>query len=327
MHEYEPSGDRKITLPKIEGPSFKPVDKGGADGRVTYEFSLDKILYDSDFLQSIIDWQGKGKFRDVKKTLVMQEELEDLVLNAFTKGDAFLARIQTFPGAETPWPHEVFDFLKEKKAFPALQKTISPDFIEKTREVRGIWNVLLENFDVRQSFTVPEVMAKLSQNFSFRRQFADIRNDLEIFEILKTLSGFRSEFLEMDEKNRSFMFKSKPEGTAGKNQISSPIMNTFVKKVSNKLAPGGIDFNPANLDLQIKRDGKGVPLPVSQQPLMDMNIEGFVPIIIHIAPANIPLLLGMTETPSIKVGANGVRPNAATRGDYRSRDPLDLQKT
>ena len=46
---------------------------------------------------------------------------------------------------------------------------------------------------------------------------------------------------------------------------------------------------------QIKRHGRGVPLPINQQPLMDMRIEGFVPIIIHVAPANIPLLLGWVD--------------------------------
>jgi hypothetical protein len=49
---------------------------------------------------------------------------------------------------------------------------------------------------------------------------------------------------------------------------------------------GGIDFNSANLNLQIKRDGKGVPLPWAQQDMEQlMNIEGFVPVILEIKPA------------------------------------------
>ena len=48
---------------------------------------------------------------------------------------------------------------------------------------------------------------------------------------------------------------------------------------------GGIDFNAANLSLQIKRDGRGVPLPISQQDLENININGLVPIIIDIRPA------------------------------------------
>lgn len=57
--------------------------------------------------------------------------------------------------------------------------------------------------------------------------------------------------------------------------------------------PGGIDLNPALLKLQIRRDGKGVPLPLNQQPLLKMNIDGFLPVIINITPlTNVPLLLG-----------------------------------
>ena len=63
-----------------------------------------------------------------------------------------------------------------------------------------------------------------------------------------------------------------------------------------ELPLGGIDFDAKNLDLQIKRDGSGVPLPLNLQPLESMNIEGFVPIIIEIRPAtNMPLLLGLAE--------------------------------
>lgn len=57
-----------------------------------------------------------------------------------------------------------------------------------------------------------------------------------------------------------------------------------------ELNKGGIDFAQSNLDLQIKRDGKGVPLPVSQQNLESIQINGLVPVILNIQPvANVPL--------------------------------------
>jgi phosphoglycerate kinase len=57
---------------------------------------------------------------------------------------------------------------------------------------------------------------------------------------------------------------------------------------------GGINLNPALLDLQIRRDGNGAPLPVSEQPFETMRIEGFVPVIINVAPiSNLPMLLGL----------------------------------
>jgi hypothetical protein len=48
---------------------------------------------------------------------------------------------------------------------------------------------------------------------------------------------------------------------------------------------GGIDFARSNLNLQIKRDGSGMPLPVSQQNLDGIQINGLVPVILDIQPA------------------------------------------
>ena len=53
---------------------------------------------------------------------------------------------------------------------------------------------------------------------------------------------------------------------------------------------GGISLNAKLFDLQIKRDGKGVPLPLSQQPLDKINILGFVPQIISIQSVNLSAL-------------------------------------
>ncbi|OGX18548.1 MAG: hypothetical protein A2Y04_03550 [Omnitrophica WOR_2 bacterium GWC2_45_7] len=47
---------------------------------------------------------------------------------------------------------------------------------------------------------------------------------------------------------------------------------------------GGINLDPAMMRLQIRRDDKGIPLPLAQQPLKDMRIDGFVPVIINITP-------------------------------------------
>ncbi|MBF0505043.1 MAG: hypothetical protein HQL14_08080 [Candidatus Omnitrophica bacterium] len=58
------------------------------------------------------------------------------------------------------------------------------------------------------------------------------------------------------------------------------------------LKNGGIDLNSANLDLLIKRDGRGVPLPFAQQDMDQlMGIQGFVPLIIEIKPVvTLPIL-------------------------------------
>ncbi len=68
------------------------------------------------------------------------------------------------------------------------------------------------------------------------------------------------------------------------NQESQGLEKKNIPVSSSTQPPGGIDLNPALLDLQIKRDDNGIPLPVSQQPLNKMNIQGFVPVITNIVP-------------------------------------------
>jgi hypothetical protein len=84
--------------------------------------------------------------------------------------------------------------------------------------------------------------------------------------------------------------------------------------VNTDFKKGGIDFNPALLDLQIKRDGNGVALPMNLQPIEVMNIEGFLPVIINITPVvNLPLLLGL-ETRRDRQGPVSPAGHADARG-------------
>ncbi len=85
---------------------------------------------------------------------------------------------------------------------------------------------------------------------------------------------------------------------------ASPAMTTELQQRSNETVSdpvgaseavdpvGGIDLNSANLNLMIKRDGKGVPLPMSQQDIaLFEKIDGLSPVIIAINPAlDLPIL-------------------------------------
>ena len=55
---------------------------------------------------------------------------------------------------------------------------------------------------------------------------------------------------------------------------------------------GGIDLNSAHLNLQIRRDGNGVPLPLSQQDMAQLiRVQGFEPKILEIKPAvDLPII-------------------------------------
>ena len=77
--------------------------------------------------------------------------------------------------------------------------------------------------------------------------------------------------------------------TAVMNEFLKPIMNDQIRLArQNKKAAtgkkGGIDLNPVLPDMEIQRDGSGVPLPVNQQILDDILIDGFSPIINNIIP-------------------------------------------
>ncbi len=87
-------------------------------------------------------------------------------------------------------------------------------------------------------------------------------------------------FIDQDKKKYLDSQPIESAGTKGDEGMNS-------KKVNNL---GGIDFNASNLNLQIKRDGQGVPLPINQQNLQNIHIEGLVPQILKIIPAvNSPL--------------------------------------
>ena len=52
--------------------------------------------------------------------------------------------------------------------------------------------------------------------------------------------------------------------------------------------------------MQIKRDGKGVPLPLAQQDMNQlMQIQGFIPVILEIKPVTaLPILSELQDPPT-----------------------------
>ncbi|MCX5681469.1 MAG: hypothetical protein NT079_04225, partial [Candidatus Omnitrophica bacterium] len=57
-------------------------------------------------------------------------------------------------------------------------------------------------------------------------------------------------------------------------------------KEGAKEIDGGIDLNKVSSTLQINRDGSGMPLPLSQQPVEFRNLEGLTPFIINVTTFN-----------------------------------------
>ena len=66
--------------------------------------------------------------------------------------------------------------------------------------------------------------------------------------------------------------------------------------LSDNSEVGGIDLNPAILDLEVENDGKGVQLPPLQPSTLDMNIDGFRSIILNVESIeNLPMVLGFPK--------------------------------
>jgi len=121
------------------------------------------------------------------------------------------------------------------------------------------------------------------------------RNGAGNFAVKLTMEAKRMDTLGENEKARKLRFFAGQfnQYAGGQSQNYSSFADDILEVNDDKeQTPGGIDLNPALLDLQIKRDSNGIPLPLPLQPIESMNIQGFTPIIIHVTPVNVPLLLG-----------------------------------
>ncbi|MCB9757730.1 MAG: hypothetical protein H6753_04810 [Candidatus Omnitrophica bacterium] len=59
---------------------------------------------------------------------------------------------------------------------------------------------------------------------------------------------------------------------------------------------GGIDLSAERMDLKIKRDGNGVVLPIADQDLQNLRIDGLTPVLLNVAPAtpaSVPFLMNL----------------------------------
>jgi len=126
--------------------------------------------------------------------------------------------------------------------------------------------------------------------------YFDITGNTSKFEIPKEVEVFIRNFKEprLDKVREKVIAASKSPG----NRKITDLFGTKVLRITVPNAPkpavnqaqtaiplGGIDMNSANLAMLIKRDGQGMPLPVSQQNLDNIHINGLVPRILSIRSA------------------------------------------
>ena len=92
--------------------------------------------------------------------------------------------------------------------------------------------------------------------------------------------GFDSDFNTF-RKRIARDFAQKPDAS-----ISQRVTSQFSPEEVVANPYGGIDLARSNLDMQIERDGNGVPLPIAQQDLDHLRVAGFVPVVMNIRPAS-----------------------------------------
>ena len=122
-------------------------------------------------------------------------------------------------------------------------------------------------------------------------------------------------YFELDRRDRfvrALIEELNRELTGGFSVIPPETMKTVMKSRAVSAAAndamaqpdrkGGIDLNPAMVQMDIQRDGNGVVLPVFQQPVKNIQVDGFLPEIIRVVPAdNLPMIIGLSdeETPAM----------------------------
>jgi len=126
---------------------------------------------------------------------------------------------------------------------------------------------------------------------------------MDVWQVMKAAIYLKQIALEENEKLRKVARSALETLRSRYRSASSPLRIVrdeegsldFVGEKNKKVEVGGIDLNPGLMDLQIKRDRNGMPLPLLQQQLiLDMKIDGLVPVIINVTPVlSLPMLLGL----------------------------------
>ncbi len=107
--------------------------------------------------------------------------------------------------------------------------------------------------------------------------------------------------------------------------VDSAILATE-KETRTKDNLGGIDFTFSDIGLEIKRDSKGIPLPLPQQPAEFRQINGLTPVILKVIPINIPFIISefnLDDSPQKKSRRNNRTADPFKELDQVSFDPIN----
>ncbi len=170
---------------------------------------------------------------------------------------------------------ELFEeFLEKMKQYSDRGKEFENPTTYDLREVRLIYYVLKEDVNAEEN------RKKLSDTLeNIKIIVEEIEHRIELkYESLKK-NGMEAD------KELDKIFESVEDDLGALTNIKSFELRAPSSEV------GGIDLDSKHLDLQIKRDGRGVALPVHMQDIPNIQIDGLYPVIINITPVTtVPLI-------------------------------------
>ncbi|MBF0490978.1 MAG: hypothetical protein HQL15_10310, partial [Candidatus Omnitrophica bacterium] len=224
---------------------------------------------------------------------------------------------------------EIVDLRTKITSFRQENLDLSPDVLNQAiapanleletmeNELKGYLENSYEKVRVYAKKVLGQV-ASLKQNATISKQYEEDAKALKVFNMLKSGDASVDEQIDQVRTLEDLALKLKAKNVDGKSNLALRLLREIVtsnnlnlKALSPKVISeattalkniddiirsdkenGGIDLTGSNFDLQIRRDGKGVPLPVMQQDMAQLSrIEGFVPVIIDIKPVtSLPLL-------------------------------------
>ncbi|MCK5604135.1 class II fructose-bisphosphate aldolase, partial [Candidatus Pacearchaeota archaeon] len=243
----------------------------------------DRATADEKDMQKLIGKELKnitGLYQD--KVAALGQGIEDKITEAIR--ESAVDHFKAFKSVGTAGV--VNDYIAKQSSSP----------VKAANEIRDsllmkIGNLMLQNKNLQES-----------EPF---KQLQKLQTRVAYFEGKVSLYGdFAGELREI---KRAFSRIAKEAAKTLSEEFNAPKSDSndaLIKEISSSPV-GGINLNPNLLDLQIKRDGNGVPLPINMQPIHQMRIDGFVPVIINVTPVvNLPLLLGLANSESPIDSAN-----------------------
>lgn len=225
--------------------------------------------------------------------LYQDEIMADIIEGNWIKKDDldFLEWFVSYTGDYQKPVAELLDMIEDKEIREEILDTIFS-------EIQGILERHKPKIDT--VINLKTEFFKTKQHLSHQEAFKKVNTWVALF--LQTIPAHKFDRLE----EYSARLEKGLNNLKQKNPLSRKVASKSDKAmlILQEKDVGGIDLNPDHLNLQIKRDDNGIPLPVHLQNVENIDIEGLTPVIINIVPTtfeHLPFLGSMAEVEEMAI--------------------------